>query len=137
MIFFFQNKEVLEYATIPNVVLNIKETDDKSAELNKCKFYFGDWESFNKLLGEETFDFILTSETIYNTNNYSKIINIFNDRLNAKGTAFIAAKSHYFGVGGGVRQFEKCLKEFGNYYIETCWKTCNGIQREILKVMKK
>ncbi|XP_045448372.1 histidine protein methyltransferase 1 homolog [Melitaea cinxia] len=127
------NKEIVQYSTIPNVYLNFEE-EELSAEIKKCKFYSGDWASFNKLLDEsEKFDIILTSETLYNPSNYNKLISLFKDRLSDNGDIFIASKTYYFGVGGGTRQFETAIKD-SSLDNEVIWKTTNGIQREILKI---
>lgn len=127
------NKEIVEYSTIPNVYLNF-EDEELSAEIKKCKFYSGDWASFDKLLDEsEKFDIILTSETLYNPSNYNKLISLFKHRLSNNGDIFIASKTYYFGVGGGTRQFESAIKD-SSLDNEVIWKTTNGIQREILKI---
>ncbi|XP_045772530.1 histidine protein methyltransferase 1 homolog [Maniola jurtina] len=128
------NKEILEYCTIPNVLLNIEE-EEREKEI-RCKFYSGDWMSFDKLLDKsEVFDIILTSETIYNQQNYDKLISLFLNRLSDKGTVFVGAKTYYFGVGGGTRQFEASI-ENTNLKSEVVMKTSSGIQREILKINK-
>lgn len=132
---FFQNKEVLEHVTIPNVLLNIEEEENREQEIQRCKFYSGDWDSFNKILpSTDVYDIILTSETIYNQSNYDKLINLLKDRLSKDGTAYVAAKTYYFGVGGGVRQFEERIQKKRNLKSEVCWKSKGGIQREILKI---
>ncbi|XP_075977622.1 histidine protein methyltransferase 1 homolog isoform X2 [Anticarsia gemmatalis] len=128
------NKEVLEHVTIPNVILNIEEEDKRQNEIKKCKFYSGDWESFNKKFTSDVYDIILTSETIYNECNYDKLISLFVERLNKDGVAYVAAKTYYFGVGGGVRQFEQAIKKNGQLTSEVCWKGAGGIQKEILKI---
>ncbi|KAI8436660.1 hypothetical protein MSG28_010148 [Choristoneura fumiferana] len=131
------NKEILECVTIPNVLLNI-EDNEETMDANKCKFYSGDWASFNnKLPDTETFDIILTSETIYNTSNYNKLIDLFLKRLNPNGEAYVAAKTCYFGVGGGTRQFESVVMKNGQFETSVCWKSSGGILREILKLTKK
>lgn len=131
---FLQNKEIIEISTIPNVLLNIDEEDNIEEEINRCKFYSGDWESFDKLLKEtEKFDIILTAETIYNEKNYDKLLSLLKNRISEGGTIFVAAKTYYFGVGGGTRQFETSLKKF-DLTSEVVWKTNIGIQREILKI---
>ncbi|KAL4720287.1 hypothetical protein ACJJTC_010137 [Scirpophaga incertulas] len=131
------NKEVLEYVTIPNMLLNIEEAADRRNSILRCKFYSGDWDSFNDQLGEDViYDLILTSETIYNENNYDKLIRLFTKRLAKSGTIFVAAKTCYFGVGGGIRQFEKSIKSNNIFNIDVCWKNYDGIRREILKINK-
>lgn len=135
MFIVFQNKEVLEHVTIPNVLLNIEEEEDRPNVMERCKFYSGDWDSFNgKLPSNEVYDVILTSETIYNESNYKKLISLFVDRLSKDGVAYVAAKIYYFGVGGGTRQFEQNIQENGILKSEVCWKSTGGIQREILKI---
>lgn len=135
--FLFQNKEVLEYVTIPNVLLNIEE-DKREEILKKCRFFSGDWSSFDEKLDKKiVFDIILTSETIYNAANYDKLIKLFTKRLSKSGKVFVAAKTCYFGVGGGVRQFERAINENGSFKCDVCWKNADGIQREILRITKK
>lgn len=60
---------------------------------------------------------------------------LFQRRLKDGGSIFVAAKTCYFGVGGGTRQFEIALKEEG-LSSQVVWKTDNGIQREIIKINK-
>ncbi|XP_063826287.1 histidine protein methyltransferase 1 homolog isoform X2 [Ostrinia nubilalis] len=132
------NREVLEYVTIPNVILNIEEEDAWEQELKKCNFFSGDWSSFNKKLGDDDkFDIILTSETIYNEDNYEKLTNLFIKRLKEDGVVYVAAKTCYFGVGGGIRQFESSINSNKSLDCEVCWKNTHGIQREILKITRK
>ncbi|XP_034242663.1 histidine protein methyltransferase 1 homolog [Thrips palmi] len=137
------NKEVLDACTIPNVLLNL--TDEESQSLidsqgkSSCEFYSGDWSSFvDKLQEGRTemlkFDYILTSETIYNSENYSKLINVFKKCLKNSGTVYLAAKTYYFGVGGGTRQFETALQHDSSFKSEVCWKCSSGVSREILKI---
>ena len=35
-------------------------------------------------------------------------------------TRYLAAKTHYFGVGGGTRSFEDMVKQRGEFNIEVC-----------------
>ncbi|KAG6440679.1 hypothetical protein O3G_MSEX001355 [Manduca sexta] len=131
------NKEVVEYVTIPNLLLNIEE-EDRESEIKRCKFYSGDWASFNKILPDGTiYDVILTSETIYNDSNYEKLTKLFIDRLSEQGTIFVAAKTCYFGVGGGMRQFEQYIQKNECLQSEIIWRNINGIQREIMKITRK
>ncbi|CAG9786622.1 unnamed protein product [Diatraea saccharalis] len=131
------NKEVLEYVTIPNVLLNI-EDEERKEHIKKCTFYSGDWASFNNNLMENVvYDLILTSETIYNETNYDKLIALFRQRLSIEGSIYVAAKTCYFGVGGGIRQFERAINKSNIFQCVTAWKNTDGIQREILKITRK
>lgn len=100
-----------------------------------CRFYSGDWSNYaSKTADEEKFDFILTSETIYNVNNYDKIINVLKTKLKPTGVCYLAAKLHYFGVGGSLREFEQILLNEKLFKSETVF-TCNdNVSREILKI---
>jgi len=129
------NKDVLGEVTIPNVLLNVPN------EPEETRFFSGDWESLEKnILDKEIknkcdkFDLILTSETIYNVENQQKLISIFNKFTKRNGEVLVAAKTFYFGVGGGVRQFENLVNKSG-LNVETVRQFEKGVKREILKII--
>lgn len=39
---------------------------------------------------------------------------------------FIAGKTYYFGVGGGMRQFQNLVEEDGVFDVEIVWKSRGG-----------
>ncbi|KAG8268466.1 Histidine protein methyltransferase 1 [Homalodisca vitripennis] len=125
------NADVLKYATIPNLQLNAEPN-----QLTRCRFFSGDWESFAKL-ADFTCDLIVSSETIYNPDNYLKLHDTIQRLLKPSGTALVGAKSYYFGVGGSTRQFEKLVKERDIFDLEVVWRCSQGVQREILKLTVK
>uniref|UniRef100_A0A1B6IAA4 protein-histidine N-methyltransferase n=1 Tax=Homalodisca liturata TaxID=320908 RepID=A0A1B6IAA4_9HEMI len=125
------NADVLKYATIPNLQLNAEPN-----QLSRCRFFSGDWESFAKLV-DFTCDLIVSSETIYNPDNYLKLHDTIQRLLKPSGTALVGAKSYYFGVGGSTRQFEKLVKERDIFDLEVVWRCSQGVQREILKLTVK
>ncbi|XP_035212966.1 histidine protein methyltransferase 1 homolog, partial [Stegodyphus dumicola] len=135
------NSEVLEHVTIPNVMLNTSE--DKYAHVKqKCAFLSGDWECIRKCFysyAQETnlFDVILSSETIYEKVNQIKLLNLMKAALKKEGTVFIAAKIHYFGVSGGILDFEKLVEEDGTFTISTVERFTNGFERRIMKMKRK
>lgn len=130
--FYFQNQTVLQHITIPNVLVNLKSV---TALKEKCRFYSGDWSNYiEKTVDDEKFDFILTSETIYNVQNYDKLINCIKTKLKPTGTCYLAAKLHYFGVGGSLRQFEDVLLKKGLFKTENVFSCNDNIGREILKI---
>lgn len=108
--------------------------DNRNEMMEKTKFYSGDWTSYDRLTPDDKFDLIFTSETIYNPDNYLKLINLFKNKLSPKGTVYLAAKIYYFGVGGGFREFEKVVIEDGTLQSEVVWKCKDGVQREIIKL---
>ncbi|XP_012059702.1 PREDICTED: histidine protein methyltransferase 1 homolog [Atta cephalotes] len=128
------NAEVLKSVTIPNVILNF----DHTIVLTRCEFYAGDWASLATLLDEnKKYDYIFTSETIYNPDNHKKLYEIFKRKLKTDGVVFVAGKIYYFGVGGGMRQFENLILKDGCFDVESVWKSQHGVNREILKFTRK
>lgn len=133
MFLVLQNKDVLETLTIPNVLLNFELPSLEDIKDNK--FYSGDWSKYVELTKEDQkFDYIYTSETIYNPSNQQKLLDTFAEKLDKTGTVFLGAKIHYFGVGGGIRQFEDLLKKDNRFKSEVVWTSSEGVQREILKI---
>lgn len=128
---FFQNKSVLQHITIPNVLLNL----DNNQQINsRAKFFSGDWLNYITLNNATKFDYILTSETIYNPENYLKIVKTLKEKLNANGVCYLATKVYYFGVGGSAREFERILKDDGTFQSEVIFACNENVKREILKI---
>lgn len=128
-----QNSSILSTLTIENVVLNFQES--RSETLERCKFYAGDWSKFVEgTKNDDQYDLILTSETIYNAENYRKLLDIFKMKLKGDGMALVAAKTYYFGVGGGCRDFEQLIRDDGQLQSEVVFVVSENVQREILKV---
>lgn len=146
------NEDVIEYVTIPNVLLNLEQMNkgkagesDSRIILNllqsahkRYRFFFGDWGSVvnfinPELVEEKMYDVVLTSETIYSLDSHSKLYNFIKRHLKKpNGVALVAAKTHYFGVGGGTRSFEEMVKMDGVFDISVCKVYSDGVQREIL-----
>lgn len=104
-------------------------------DIKDNKFYSGDWSNYVELTRDgPKFDFIFTSETIYNPSNQQKLLDTFAAKLDKAGTVYLGAKIHYFGVGGGIRQFEDLLRKDNRFRSEIVWSSCEGVQREILKI---
>ena len=54
--------------------------------------------------------------------------------VNCSVKVLVAAKTVYFGVGGGVRQFEEVVRKEG-LNVETVMSYEEGVKREILKIV--
>lgn len=119
------NEEVIDHVTIPNVLLN--------CSTDKARFFSGDWSHFKS---DTPYDIILTSETIYNEDNYPKLMAIFKQCLDKDGRVLVATKTHYFGVGGGARQFEVALAKEKEFTCETVFSSDCGVKREILSIKR-
>lgn len=109
--------------------------------LAKCRFFSGDWSTFLSLLLKETpplkYDLIFTSETIYNTDYYSSLHDTLQKLLAPKGLVYLATKSHYFGVGGGLHLFEKFVEKRGVFSVDHLWDGEEGLQRHIVALKFK
>lgn len=104
----------------------------------RVKFYAGDWRKWINLTIDdcEVYDIIFTSETIYNPRNQRKLLDCMYKKLKPDGLIVLAAKTHYFGVGGDLREFEKLMDEDKRFVYKTVWSSRKGIQREILELRK-
>lgn len=115
-----------------------KRTIDVSQHplLAKCRFFSGDWSTFLDLLIKEDkppkFDIILTSETIYNTAYYPALHETLENLLAPDGLVYLATKSHYFGVGGGLHLFETFVEQKGIFSLNPLWDGEEGLQRHVV-----
>lgn len=126
------NKDVLTNVTIKNYCFNCCNNKDIQADA-EAHFFSGDWASFRQNT-QQLYDIILTSETIYNANNYGKLIALLKNKLKPGGLALLAAKVYYFGVGGGLRSLEQALDADGAFGHRVAWECDNGVRREILEI---
>ncbi|XP_020097512.1 histidine protein methyltransferase 1 homolog [Ananas comosus] len=122
------NAEVLKYLTIPNVKENLMKDTSVSPFV---RFFAGDWSEIHKLLlsgnidqqkeTDETlgseydgYDLILMAETVYALSSLSNLYVLIKKCLHyPRGVVYMAGKKHYFGVGGGTRQFVHLVEEDG------------------------
>ncbi|KAG9460042.1 hypothetical protein H6P81_004550 [Aristolochia fimbriata] len=134
------NAEVLRCLTIPNVKANLPrslvqgESSHKfEADANvssKVRFFAGDWSEVHNLLlpvSESTpnasskqghqsdgYDVILMAETVYSVASLKSLYGLMKKCLRSPdGVVYLSAKKHYFGVGGGTRQFCSLVEEDG------------------------
>ncbi|XP_031573617.1 histidine protein methyltransferase 1 homolog [Actinia tenebrosa] len=139
------NREVIEHFTMPNVFLNLKSSHYhfsnqqlESLLSAKCRFYAGDWKCLENYINhnkdpEQLYDIILTSETIYDTRNQSKLLSFIRSHLRYPyGVVYVAAKTCYFGVGGGTRTFEMLVNGSQDLLVTVSKLYQEGVQREIL-----
>ncbi|KAL7383587.1 hypothetical protein ABVT39_013982 [Epinephelus coioides] len=104
--------------------------------LAKCRFFSGDWSTFLALLQKENphpkYDIIFTSETIYNTAYYPVLHETLHRLLAPDGLVYLATKSHYFGVGGGLHLFETFVEQRGVFSLDHRWDGEEGLQRHVV-----
>ncbi|XP_056326867.1 histidine protein methyltransferase 1 homolog [Danio aesculapii] len=154
------NSTVIEQLTIPNVFLNCEDDDDNDDDeknsspppkrkslnssqelLDHCGFFSGDWNSFLALMQKKTsvpkYDIIFTSETIYNTDYYASLHSVFSDLLDRNGNVYLATKSHYFGVGGGLHMFENFVEQKNVFQIKYLKDVEEGLKRHVVSLSFK
>lgn len=121
------NANVLRFVTAPNCLLNRVGTFSATAASQSepsAHFIASSWadfaasNSYGTASGESNgkaaeidhwkFDLILSSETLYNTDNYDSLIDCVRRCLrNENSAAYFASKRHYFGVGGSTAEFRE------------------------------
>jgi len=131
------NSEVIKLITMPNALLNIPEGEDA---VNRIEFFSGDWGQLKELLPQHSYDVLLTAETIYNVQSLPRLYGLIKHCLKPpNGICYVAAKSYYFSVGGGCRQFEELVNRdsFFRLTVEKVIKDGSSNVREIIKLSFK
>jgi len=104
------NAQVLSTVTSFNVAENVKEfgVHRESCRIRYIAGHWGD-KVMCKIFGARVpdgFDYIVTSETIYSKDSHDLLLDVIVSVLKKPGgIALVAAKSFYFGVGGGTISF--------------------------------
>uniref|UniRef100_H2ZQA2 protein-histidine N-methyltransferase n=1 Tax=Ciona savignyi TaxID=51511 RepID=H2ZQA2_CIOSA len=159
------NDFVLFNTTGPSVILNqcqVKDDEDSSAPEakriktdgdlmacfervietekkidTKCQYSFigGDWEEIAKNI-DEKFDIVLTAETIYDVTNYEKLHLLLERCVGPNGMIFLAAKSFYFGVGGGISLWIEFVENKKVFEVIVVELIDAPVKREILKMKR-
>ncbi|KAK2824263.1 hypothetical protein Q5P01_021438 [Channa striata] len=109
--------------------------------LAKCCFFSGDWSTFLALVLKTDpppkYDIIFTSETIYNTAYYPVLHETLHKLLAPDGLVYLATKSHYFGVGGGLHLFKTFVEQKGIFSVDHLWDGDEGLQRHVVSLRFK
>lgn len=152
VVFADYNPDVLRALTVPNARANGFSTErlrdgEKKTKNTTFRFLGGDWGSLSRaasLLEPGAFDVVLAAETVYEPSSFEKHVEILRRAVRRKttgeekesGVALVAAKSYYFGVGGGARSFRARLENDGDFAVECVQTLSDGASnvREILKV---
>ena len=152
------NREVLNCLTIPSVLGSVKlgrpklnmgqttstgpaiiqmdEDQNVDSYISKTKFYFGDWAEFtmgHSNSGGLPYDIILTSETIYSISSQPKLLQTLKKLTNqSRGVVVMAAKTHYFGVGGSVQMFQDLVSRDGHFEMTVTRTIATAVPRMIV-----
>lgn len=141
------NQEVLTQLTMPNILANFSRLLPSAAGRGRprTRFFSGDWGNVGHMLsvmgmGGE-YDFILTSESIYNEESSVRLLETIKRTLRPPhGVAIVASKSYYFGVGGGTKAFRKLLMRDGIFEVVSGGSRTiegqadSGNKREVIEV---
>lgn len=74
------------------------------------------------------YDVILILEIIYVVEFYVKLYNVIKRYLKKfNGIVYVVVKIYYFGVGGGIRSFEKLVKMDGVFDVFVCKMNIDGV----------
>lgn len=137
---------MLTLVTAPNVLLNTLNVDmdiDGSGDVlvqeadyvnsfSRIQMYAGDW-SFCHFVMQEKYDVILTSETIYASENIKYLLELIKHLLTPAGIVLVAAKHTYFGCSGSLSSFKLEAEESG-FKLETALIHDQGVRREIVRM---
>lgn len=104
--------------------------DSLAAHHIELRFFSGPWDGFNPAT---PYDLVLTSETIYQPTSVPSLVRLLRDASGSSGKCLVAAKMVYFGVGGGIREFEQVLEKGGGS-AKCVWEQREGVGRSIMQV---
>lgn len=117
------NKEVLDIITYENIEILMRNNNLKFEENNNFYLADGDWGS---LKFKDKFDIIVSSDTIYNIENYERFHDVILNSLNIEGICYICCKYFYFGVGGGYESFIEFIEKKGVFIHKELNRVDNG-----------
>lgn len=150
------NAEVLQCLTIPNVNANLPKKSESLAtvvtERNteaEIRFFAGDWSEVHQILPYANtdekdqsagYDIILMAETVYSISALPSLYKLIKKCMNRPhGVVYMAAKKHYFGVGGGSRRFLSVVEKDGVMEASLVGEVADGSSnvRELWKLQHK
>ncbi|CAE6538586.1 unnamed protein product [Rhizoctonia solani] len=105
--------------------------DSLASHRIELRFFSGPWDGFRPAT---PYDLVLTSETIYQPTSLPSLVRLLRDATKSSGKCLVAAKMVYFGVGGGIREFEQALEKSGGT-AKCVWEQREGVGRSIMQVM--
>lgn len=128
------NEEVIHDVSAVNMALN-------NATGDIC-YFCGAWDSLPEVLGRR-YDLVLSAETVYAREQSEALARCVLETMGENGEAYVAGKSYYFGVGGGMSLFKNdvrvCAEQRGmKVEIVTVKEIRDGVSnvREIVRVSR-
>lgn len=133
-----QDSETEVYANMLNFTDRPELAETASSKID---FIAGDWSELEKaktkVVNHTHYDVVLSSETIYNESNYSCLHDYLNTVTKSNGVIYMSAKSHYFGVGGGVCSWIEFVKCKGIFTVNIVKDIDANLKRHILRLVRK
>lgn len=141
------NLEVLQYWTLPNLLLNFNPGE----VAGRCRFVKGDWRDLQNERTEDhikaqgsispspqKYEIICGCDIIYETIHYEILLNLFDKFLTHDGRVIISSKAYYYGNGGSIAEFKQSIKDSGKFAYELLHviDTGNSNRREIFQVVR-
>ncbi|CAA91342.1 protein-histidine N-methyltransferase [Caenorhabditis elegans] len=123
------NASVIEFFTLPNFEENPHSAVVQGEAMG--------WEEVPNRLSGRKFDFILSSETIYNEDDYQALHDAVAATIKDDGVAWFAAKFFYFGVGGSVPAFCEFINQRGILQASEAKVIAASVPRRIVEIRKK
>lgn len=130
-----------------NISDNLKDVFQQSLMTYgvQLRFFSGSWDTFDLRKSGGSYNLVMTSETIYRMESVPSLIAVMRDACNAEGPTevdnclcLVAAKVLYFGVGGGVAEFVRCIRDRNEGgTVETVWERTSGVERRVMSVKWK
>lgn len=132
------NWSVLVCFSTLNFALNLEMNYLKEIIRNRClRLYHGDWSQF-KNKSNYKYDLIYMSEVLYNVDSYEALHNLLDKRLRRKGYIVIATKNTYFGLTGGIAEWQQHILDKDIFEISRIIPIKNNnIPRSILIMQRK
>ncbi|CAH9080691.1 unnamed protein product [Cuscuta europaea] len=154
------NAEVLRCLTIPNVNANTQQMAISSVKWSseaELRYFAGDWGDIHCILpltddndndisegqtvnGTACYDIILMAETVYSMSALPSLYKLIEKCTSSPhGVVYVAAKKHYFGVGGGSRRFVSMVEKHGVFKAVLVGEIADGSSnvREVWKLHLK
>jgi hypothetical protein len=134
------NRDVVEEVTVPNAQTTLLLMENEGERVpEKVRYLSGDWSGYSAFVDAGDVDVLLTSESIYDVSQYQSLCTFISHALSARGVCYVAAKSYYFGVGGGTSAFTTFCEKFFDLAVDKVETVSDGKSnvREILLVRKK
>lgn len=100
------------------------------------RVFSGSWDKFDLGVSGGAYDMVLTSETIYCLDSLPSLVRLMRSAcVPERHLCLVAAKVVYFGVGGGITEFIRCVEETGQQArVDTVLEKMAGVSTRVMSV---